>query len=180
MADIRPMEEEFYGESDRACAILLSGMVESALEGALRSVLRPDLSSDLAKRLFEGDGVISTFSAKINLGFALAVFGAKSKHDLELIKLMRNAFAHCRLPLKFETPEVSEVCEHLRIPDTDAKMTISVYQRTPTRLSVGIPEKGSAKWPRYRFSTSCHSLAYWLFVFSRRATLAPMQSSGLP
>jgi hypothetical protein len=179
-ADLKPMEEEFYGESDRACGILLGAMVESALEGALASVLRPDLSNDLAQRLFDGDGIIATFSAKINLGFALSLFGTKAKNDLELIKMMRNAFAHCRLPIKFETPEVRAICEHLQIPDTPAKVDISVYERTPRMISMGVPDKSSPKYPRYLFAMACHSLAYHLFVFSRRTHLTSLPSSGIP
>jgi hypothetical protein len=170
MPDARTTEEEFYGESDRASAILLGSMVESALEVALKSVLRPDMPSDLSQRLFEGDGVMSTFSAKINLGFAFAILGTKAKHDLDLIKLLRNSFAHCRIPLTFETPEVIAVCEHLQIPDTTSKIDISVHERTPTMIRTGTPEKGSTKWPRFRFATSCHSLAYWLLIFSNRYT----------
>jgi hypothetical protein len=173
-------EEEFYGESDRACGILLGAMVETALEGAIASVLRPDLPTDMAERLFEGEGIMSTFSAKINLGFALSIFGTTAKHDLELIKLMRNAFAHCRLPLTFQTPEVRAVCENLQIPDTNAKVPVSVYERTPTQILVHIPDKTSPKYPRFLFATSCHSIAFRLFAFSKRKFLPAPPSSGLP
>src|SRR5260221_1856088 len=103
------MEKEFYGESDRACGVLHASWVEQVLETAIRRRLRPNLSN----RMFDFEGPVGTFSAKIMMGYALGLFGSKTNHDLLLIRTIRNEFAHCQLPLRFDLPEVKAVCDQL-------------------------------------------------------------------
>jgi len=96
--------------SDRAVAILASALVEDALEGAILASLSP-LSKEDRASLFEGDGPLSTFSAKIRVGFALSIFGAITRADLNCMRDVRNAFAHARVSLKFTTHEVTVACK---------------------------------------------------------------------
>ena len=49
---------------------------------------------------------LSTFSAKIRMGFAMKLYGERTFDDLELLKKLRNLFAHGRLAIDFNTPEV--------------------------------------------------------------------------
>ncbi|MGO9684145.1 MAG: MltR family transcriptional regulator [Beijerinckiaceae bacterium] len=60
--------------------------------------------------LFEDTGPLATFSARINFGYALGLYGKKVKRDLNLIREIRNAFVHSRRHIDFETPEVVELC----------------------------------------------------------------------
>jgi hypothetical protein len=113
------IEKEFYGTNDRACGILFASWVELALDRALKSVFRPDMSKTLTKRIFEFDGSIGSFSNKIDVGYGLRIFGQVTYHDLDLIRAIRNEFAHCSLPLKFEIPQIAAVCEHLQILGTE-------------------------------------------------------------
>jgi len=85
--DLPAMAKEFYGKSTRAVVILQATMVEGILANAIESVLHSDLSKT---KLFDFEGPLGTFSAKIAIAYALGIFGPKTKHDLDLIRRLRN------------------------------------------------------------------------------------------
>ena len=64
---------------------------------------------------------LSQVSAKINSSYEMRIFGKKTKHDLELIKLLRNGFAHSMVPIKFTDDAVAPICTGLSIINTSAK-----------------------------------------------------------
>jgi hypothetical protein len=178
---LREMEKEFYGESDRACGILLGEWVGSALERAIRSILRPDLSNNLAKRLFEFEGPIGTFASKIDFGFALSIYGRKTNHDLGLVRLIRNEFAHCRLPLRFQMAEVTHVCSHLQLPEWEHSASAFSFRSLPGMAEAMETEKwwDDKKNPKTRFVIVCHTIAEELFKFAR-AHRETLRMSALP
>jgi hypothetical protein len=76
--DLPAMESEFYGESDRAVAVLQGAALDIALQAAIRKTLRHDLPADVVTEIFNSDRLLNTFSAKIIMGFALNIFGPKT------------------------------------------------------------------------------------------------------
>src|SRR3954469_12601040 len=106
-ADLAPLEAELYGSSDRALGVLRASFLEAALERYIRAHVRPNLDSDSAKRLFDFSGIVGSFGAKILLAYALNWIGKDTHHDLELIRTMRNEFAHCRKAIRFTDPPVA-------------------------------------------------------------------------
>ncbi len=166
------METEFYGESDRACGVLHASWVEQVLETAIRRRLRPNLSN----RMFDFEGPVGTFSAKIMMGYALGLFGSKTNHDLLLIRTIRNEFAHCQLPLRFDLPEVKVVCDHLIVPDTEAKIIPSYFYTAGTRSDFLYDHRH----PKARFVISCHSIIHRLFDEYRDLPAATFPQTKLP
>jgi DNA-binding MltR family transcriptional regulator len=86
------------------------------LEDALRVVIRRhmiSLKKEEADQLFTGTAPLATFSAKIRLAYALGLIGPKTRGDLDNVRELRNAFAHGKMVLRFETPEVAEVINTL-------------------------------------------------------------------
>jgi DNA-binding MltR family transcriptional regulator len=79
--------------SQTTIVLVLNSVVEAAIERGIKSKMRP-LSNTQDERLFEGYGPIATFSAKIDIGYALSVFDDKVLADLRVIKEIRNEFAH--------------------------------------------------------------------------------------
>jgi hypothetical protein len=163
------MEREFYGQNDRACGVLNASWVEQSLETAIsRTLARP------ASKLFDTEGSFPTFSVKIQMAYALGLFGEKTNHDLLLIRTMRNGFAHCQLPLRFDIPEVKAVCDHLSLPDTDARVLPKVVYDSP----VDDPEPwGNLSHPKTRFVVCCYTIIYHLFDDGRKAGPPPRQTS---
>ena len=155
--DLPTMEQEFYGESDRAVALLQGAALGISLQAAILKKMRTNLTTEDEKKLFEGNGPISTFSARILIGFALNAFGKKTRHDLDLIRELRNAFAHVRKPMKFDTPQVSDMCSGLFIPDMNG---LAMH---PKSFAGGEPNLSDMNNPRSRYLTACHTIAFNLF-----------------
>ncbi len=77
---------------------MFGSFVETALESLFRKVLREDLNSDDRGKIFGYDGSIGTFSSKIVVAYGLKLIGTTSRRDLDLIRVLRNEFAHSRMP----------------------------------------------------------------------------------
>jgi len=156
------LERELYAsESDRATSVLFGSFVETALEKLLSSLMRPNLNSDEKSKLFGFEGLFGTFSSKIIGGYALKVVGPVTYADLNLIKLLRNEFAHSRVPFSFSTPEVKDVCNRLQIPDLpDSAPPFGYLGRDIDETKVD----GKFTHPRTRFISACHSISYRIFV----------------
>ena len=148
---------EFYAGSDRAAVILQASNVENILQSVLQKKMRQPLASEFRERLFDGNGPLATFSNKILVGYALGLFGSVFRHDLDLIRELRNGFAHTRHPMTLSTPHVAEVCKFLKLPD-DKKLRATgpqpYYDRYPD-LAVAADQSH----PRTRFTVACHTIS---------------------
>ncbi|HEV3492587.1 MAG TPA: hypothetical protein VG224_18385 [Reyranella sp.] len=181
--DLPKMETEFYGTSTRAVCILQGTLLENCLEVAIKSVLRPDLNSTLSKAIFGFDSPAGTFSAKINLAYALSLFGPATYRDFGLIRLIRNEFAHARKPATFADEPLAEVCRHLQLPDNPAcRAPFGWWNTMPDeelREVLG-DGKDHKTHPKVRFIMTCHWMATELLLFAQREKKAPLQASALP
>jgi hypothetical protein len=113
--DLTKLIEHHPKMDDRVLAIVFSPLVEIDLEKALASHFY--IPAAETTRLFSyPDGPLKEFSAKIAMGLALGVYDARMHNDLKWILRIRNAFAHARLHLSFETPAIHDACEQLKYP----------------------------------------------------------------
>lgn len=99
-------------KNDRGAAILLATNVENALQGAILSMLR----AQRTKELFGANSALGAFANKVQMAYAMDIFGDETKQNLDIIRVVRNAFAHAKIPIKFETPQVKVACSYLAIP----------------------------------------------------------------
>ncbi|MCK1467841.1 MltR family transcriptional regulator [Bradyrhizobium sp. CW10] len=75
--------------------VLASGLIEKFLRMSLISLFRTDVASKtMIENVFEGNGPLATFSSKIEVCAGLGNIDADARHDLKIIKKVRNAFAH--------------------------------------------------------------------------------------
>lgn len=100
----------------RARAITLAALLDSALEAALRTKLIPNIPKEDDKNLFGSGGTLGSFSVKIRMTYVLGVIGPETRADLDCIREIRNAFAHAKTIISFDTKEVSTVCQRLKFP----------------------------------------------------------------
>ena len=155
--DLPAMAKEFYGKSTRAVVILQATMVEGTLANAIESVLHSDLSKT---KLFDFEGPLGTFSAKIAIAYALGIFGPKTRHDLDLIRLLRNGFAHCSRPMSFSTTEVAAVCKYLQVPSINGiGITPQGFLKTKRNFNPNLQD------PKTRYISACYSIARHLLDF---------------
>jgi hypothetical protein len=80
-------------------------MLENELDRAIDRWL--GTSHDVRKALYEHDGPLGNFSRKITLAAALEIVGPASHENFRLIRHVRNAFAHAKVPIRFDTPGVN-------------------------------------------------------------------------
>nr|WP_249151159.1 MltR family transcriptional regulator [Bradyrhizobium sp. JYMT SZCCT0180] len=100
--------------NDGARGSILAGtsLIEDVLEGAISHTFS-HLSKNELKELFEGTAPLSTFSAKIKIAYAIGVVGPMTRHDLEKLRELSNAFAHSARHLTFELPEIASIVRSL-------------------------------------------------------------------
>jgi hypothetical protein len=99
-------------KNDRGACILMATNVELALDFAIFRVL--DWDDKTRGRLVSEEGPAGTFSQKTHLGSALRIYGHDTHHNLEYIRLIRNAFAHSHVPIGFETKGIKDAVNLLK------------------------------------------------------------------
>src|ERR1700738_1268146 len=102
-------------KGDRGAAILLATNLENTLQIAIRRWLQ--ISDPLRRELFrEPASPAKTFSSKIIIAHALGIFGPTTRRNLDLIRTIRNAFAHAKKPIRFDDRPIADLCNFLVIP----------------------------------------------------------------
>jgi len=102
-------------ESDRAVAIIGAAYVDLVLlEAITRQLERPD--PEVINTLFGDGGPLQAFGARIQLGYAMGIYGEGVLQDLRAVKEIRNAFAHCAEALDFDNVDVARLARALIFP----------------------------------------------------------------
>lgn len=159
IAHLEDLERELFAPgNDRATAIMFGSFVEESLRLLLLSAMRSNLNSDDKNRIFEFDGAAGSFSSRIIVAWAFNLIGPITRFDLDVIRLLRNEFAHSRMPLDFETNEVRDVCSRITIVELPGS---HIPFRYLERLSQNERLKAEElENPKTRFITACHLISY--------------------
>lgn len=100
------------GESDRAAAVLGAAFLDALLDKALRKRLLPSLD----KNAFENNGPLATFASRTTITHALGWIDADTKADLDLVRRIRNEFAHDpNHQLSFESQQIKSRTSQLKV-----------------------------------------------------------------
>jgi DNA-binding MltR family transcriptional regulator len=100
-------------------ALSICAKLDAALEAAILEKMRP-ISQRLRITLFEGYGPLASFSAKIDIAFALSIIDEAMYADLKVIKEIRNQFAHPPIsggffqPVTFESEAIKKSCSKFK------------------------------------------------------------------
>ena len=105
---------EFQQETDRAAAVLGAAYLDQALEHLLRKRLLG--GNKLKGELLGTDKPLGSFSARIKVAFAIGSLHKAAYDDLEIIRRIRNEFAHQTMGFSFQRPEIVSRCQQLRLP----------------------------------------------------------------
>lgn len=105
---------DYTNESDRGAIILAATHVEDVLELQIVNRL-PVLAEDetARKKMFEHDGILSSFSKKIEMAYAMGIVDKAYRKKIDLIREIRNACAHARFPLSMEKQVLQDACKAL-------------------------------------------------------------------
>ena len=102
---------------DATFALVISTAIDQALELAIATHF--DAEDDVISLMFDGNanGPLADFSARIKMGRALGIYPSAIKEELDLVRHIRNAFAHSWDKLDFNNEAVARACEQLRLPN---------------------------------------------------------------
>jgi hypothetical protein len=153
------------GRSDRSVAILIAIQIDEALKRTLVRWLRP-LNTKERDGLFGINRPLSNFSARIRLCHAMRVIGPDTRDELDIIREIRNAFAHSGREISFATKEIKDACNFLRSPfwfpsmrprarrgrQIPGRRARDLYHAAAkniiTNLQIGEPPKACSEWDR--------------------------------
>ena len=97
---------------DRTLCLLLACQLENTLERAIDFAMG-EQTADMRRDLYDNDGPLGTFSRKITIAAAMKLLGPVSHKNCRLTRHIRNAFAHAKVPITFDTEEVADACVEL-------------------------------------------------------------------
>lgn len=143
------------GESDRGAVILAATSIEDVLEWAILARL-PNLLLDAESRdsVFGHNGSLGTFSSKITMAYAMGVIDKAGRREIDLIREMRNACAHARMPISFEMDVLADIARQV-IPE----------------LLPHIAKPVDPKWLRHAFVLKCVFLCQYI-ISGKRADIS--------
>jgi DNA-binding MltR family transcriptional regulator len=84
-------------------AILACVLIEHELDRLLRNKLKKK-DDNTWQALQSETGPLRSFSAKISMAYALGIHTEKIQHDLNVVRIIRNAFAHSKKLIDFNDP----------------------------------------------------------------------------
>lgn len=100
-------------ESDRGCALMAVAFIDELLIELLKAYFIEDEA--LTKRLLSSSGSLSSFSSRIDMAYALGLMSKNIVHDLNILRKIRNDFAHVSKPLTFEEDGLRSRCFALAV-----------------------------------------------------------------
>ena len=111
--------KEFQDETDRGAALVGAALLDKQLFDLLRSHF---LDKKESVELLEGGSApLGTFSARIKASYCLGLISDLEHGELQLIRKVRNEFAHQTHGLIFQNEKVISLCGNLRDRMPDAK-----------------------------------------------------------
>lgn len=137
----------FHTSDNRAAAIVVTSYLEEQLKLAILGHFKnfSTLNKDDRKNLTGGNGPLSTFSSRISMAYLLDLINKDQYDDLNLIRKIRNGFAHQLDAVTFDFPEIKSRCSHLKlIKPEDAETAQNKFFWTVVNLAMHL--NGFKKW----------------------------------
>jgi len=113
--------KEFQNETDRGAALVGAALLDKQLLELLKSHL---LENKESTELLEGGSApLGTFSSRIKACYCLGLLTEQEHRELQLVRKIRNEFAHQTHGLTFQEEKIVSLCGHLhdRMPDAKEK-----------------------------------------------------------
>ena len=83
-----------YEESDRGCVLVSASILDDTLEILLNQILKKKLANNKIKNITNFTGPLGTFSSRIAMSYVFGVISYELYENLEIIRTIRNDFAH--------------------------------------------------------------------------------------
>lgn len=111
MQEVLAFRKALTKETDRGCALFATSYLDKALSDLLSCALAYD--KKIENDLFCGNAPLSSFSSRIKLAFYLGKISKVERRDLDLLRKIRNEFAHHANEIDFESEKIRSQCREL-------------------------------------------------------------------
>jgi DNA-binding MltR family transcriptional regulator len=119
--DMAVLDEINRGASDRALGIIAASLVEIHLTKLLKQAFieetRTGGKETIEDRMFQSSGPFGSFSAKIRMAYLMGIISEEFFKNLEIMREIRNRFAHYTEMGSFEIQEISSRCFNFTLVD---------------------------------------------------------------
>jgi DNA-binding MltR family transcriptional regulator len=134
------LAKEFQGETDRAAAVLSAAYLDHLLERLIAAAMALEYKQVDGLLYRDGYGPLGTFSAKISVAYCLGLLDRNQRSDLDIIRYVRNRFAHRFTDLTFEHSEIADRCLNLKGAHVGGRPTTAreCFEKASIRLMVDI------------------------------------------
>ena len=112
VAELEAFRRELTKESDRGCALFATAYIDKVLSYLLyvSVVFEP---KKVEKDLFEFNSPLCTFSSRIKMAYYLGKISKSVRRDLDLLRKIRNKFAHHPEVVSFDDKSIANICKEL-------------------------------------------------------------------
>jgi mannitol operon repressor len=104
--------QELQRETDRGLPLVGAALIDERLQETLRSFFCVERPSD--KLLDSANAPLGTFSSRIQACYSLGLIDDYEYAEIELIRKIRNEFAHAKHGTSFRTEKIKGLCSTLR------------------------------------------------------------------
>lgn len=101
--------------SHMACVLIAGSYLDKCLAAMLKRRLAKCKETN---ELLTPNGSLGTFSARITMAFVLGLITKITHDNLNVVRKIRNHFAHHHLDMTFADPGVQSLCHGLQLPKT--------------------------------------------------------------
>jgi DNA-binding MltR family transcriptional regulator len=158
--DMAVLSEINQGASDRALGIIAASLVEIHLTKLIKQAFITETKTGqkqtVQELMFHSSGPLGAFSNKIRLAYLLGMISTEFFKNLEIMKEIRNRFAHYTEIGSFEHDAISSRCFNFTIVDKYVIDTDNGVYGDPSAL-FGYHQPGAVeilKKPRERYALS--------------------------
>ena len=128
--DFRKM---FSQESDRGSALMSAAFIDDKLGQLIESNMVDNKKA--REIIFDNSGALGTFSGKINIAYLMGLIPKKINDDIQLIRKIRNDFAHNASYVTFDTGYIASRCHALKTHTWSKKETPrTIFGSTSTSI----------------------------------------------
>lgn len=126
--------KELQDESPRAAVIIASAFLDAQLRAIL---LNSFVDKKTSEELLDSD--LSTFSFRIKTSYCMGLISESMFHDLNIIRKIRNKFAHQMHGYSFDEPEIVSWCNSLKLAKMITDVT-SIPKSHRTHFILGVTQ----------------------------------------
>ncbi|WCO03518.1 MltR family transcriptional regulator [Psychroserpens ponticola] len=117
LKDFTKLRSELTKESDRGMSLYATAYIDKKLEILLKKKLIG--SNKHLKEIFSFNGPVGTFSSKIKLAYSIGLIDKVIMSDINILRQIRNEFAHSEKNISFETDSIRKSCNKLKTKSSD-------------------------------------------------------------